>query len=313
MLFAVTLLGCAWTASQIFGQQPASPLPGAKPAVSGVHSAAGTSSIPSKPTPSTVKQTVPPVAPAAQPQELPAQADNMATQQPQIIVTSPVPQAQTWQWYQRVAWAASIVLAVLGYVGIMLALRTLKNIERTNQSSLEAARAALTIAESSQSQTRALIESERPWILVSVEPSLTKENTFRVLASNRGRRPGRITHLSDQIHIVADENDLPKDPGHGSAEAQFQEEPMVLLPGESLVIASFGRKDVAQICKTDDQLRQVAAWEATIFLFGRITYEDLTLAAQKQSYESDWCCRYIHGETKSALLLGGPQAYNRHV
>ena len=308
MLFAVTLVVCACTASQIVGQQPASPTPGAKPAVSGVHSAAVTSS-----TPSTAKQTVPPAAPVAQPQESSAQTDNVATQQPQIIVTSPAPQAQSWQWYERVAWAASIVLAVLGYVGIMLALRTLKNIERTNQSSLEAARAALAVAESSQSQTRALLESERPWILVSVEPSLTKENTFRVLASNRGRRPGRITHLSDQIHIVVDENDLPKDPGHGSVEAQVQEEPMVLLPGESLVIASFGRKDVAQICKTDDQLRQIAAWEATIFLFGRITYEDLTLASQRQSYESDWCCRYIHGETKSALLLGGPQAYNRHV
>lgn len=240
--------------------------------------------------------------------------ENVSSQQPQIIVTGPPPPTNTWQWHERVAWAASIVLAVLGYVGIMLALRALGAIKRSNEASLETARAALAATDAMLSQTKALLEFERPWILIHVEPSLTTDNSFKVMASNRGRRPARITHLADQVHVVPDEGELPTTPELDTVEAQEQEEPLILLPGESTAIARFNRKDVAQICKTEDQLRRVASWQEVIYLIGRITYRDISSAsASAASYQTDWCCRYIHGETKSALIVGGPQGYNRHI
>ncbi len=254
----------------------------------------------------------------AQPQtsvaEPPLAQDNVSTQQPQIIVTGPPPATNSWQLHERVAWAASIVLAVLGYVGIILALRALNAIKRSNEASLETARAAMGVADALLGQTKALLEFERPWILVHIDPSLTAENSFKVMASNRGRRPARITHLADQVHMVADESELPATLDYDSMDMQEQEEPVILLPGESIAIARFTRTDIAQICKTEEQMRRVATWQEIIYLFGRVTYCDVSpSSADVSPYLTDWCCRYIHGETKSALIVGGPQSYNRHI
>ncbi|MDE3162550.1 MAG: hypothetical protein KGL64_04765 [Acidobacteriota bacterium] len=263
---------------------------------------------------STHSTSVAPKQPQTTPEEPPVAQDTVASQQPQIIVTSPPPAANTWLWHERVAWAASIVLAVLGYVGILLALRTLGAIRRSNEASLETARAALTASESMLSQTKALLEFERPWILVHVEASLTAENSFMVTASNRGRRPARITQLIDQVNMVPADAELPPNPEFDATETPDQEEPTILLPGESTVIARFHRKDIAQICKTESQLQRVASWKEVIYLLGRVTYLDISPASADASpYQTDWCCRYIHGETKSALIIGGPQAYNRHL
>ena len=57
-------------------------------------------------------------------------AETPTSNQPQIIVNPPPAPVPEWGWREQVAWGATIVLAVLGYVGIMLALRTLKSIDR---------------------------------------------------------------------------------------------------------------------------------------------------------------------------------------
>ncbi len=308
--FPVSLLAIALTAGIAGAQQPTTAShPSTQPAAA-THPqpaavSAPTSVHPAQATPAQRQTSV---------AEPPLVQDNVSTQQPQIIVTGPPPATNSWQWHERVAWAASIVLAVLGYVGIILALRSLNAIKRSNEASLEAARAALGVADTLAGQTKALLEFERPWILVYVDPSLTAENSFKVMASNRGRRPARITHLADQVHVVPDESELPSTPEIESMEAQEQEEPVILLPGESTAIARFTRADVAQICKTEEQMRRVATWQEIIYLSGRITYCDVSPAsASAAPYQTDWCCRYIHGETKSALVVGGPRSYNSHI
>lgn len=60
----------------------------------------------------------------------PASEEPAPSNQPQIIVNPPAPPPVEWGWRQQLTWGATIVLAVLGYVGIMLALRTLKSIDK---------------------------------------------------------------------------------------------------------------------------------------------------------------------------------------
>ena len=74
--------------------------------------------------------------------------------QPQIIVNPPAIPQPEWAWHDRVAWGAGIVLAVLGYVGVLLALRTLKSIDRhleagfvTTKATMDSANAALALAQ----------------------------------------------------------------------------------------------------------------------------------------------------------------------
>ena len=234
-----------------------------------------------------------------------------AAQPPQIIVNPPAAPVPEWGWREQATWASGIVLAVLGYIGIMLGLRTLKRIERHLETTTTTAQAALESSSAALSLAQAIAHSERPWIVVTVEPFLTMESSFKVMAANRGRSPARIVNAIDQIRIARDEKQLPVEPEFDTPTGD-PPEPIVLLPGEATGIWAFNRDDLPAICKSVDGLRKVERWQETLFLYGRITYMHLGSASESESHETFWCCRYIHGEKNSALVMAGPPAYNRH-
>lgn len=253
-----------------------------------------------------------PAAPPAAAQQTPPADDTQTTAQPpQIIVNPPAAPTPEWTWREQAAWASGIVLAVLGYVGIMLALRTLKRIERHLEASTATAHAALESSGAALALAQAIANSERPWIVVTVEPFLTMESSFKVMAANRGRSPARIVGSIDQVRIVRDEKQLPIKPEFEKSAADAPE-PIVLLPGEATGIWAFNRDDLASICKNPESQRRVERWQETLFLYGRLTYLPLTATDESQAHETFWCCRYIHGEKSSALVMAGPPEYNRH-
>jgi hypothetical protein len=233
--------------------------------------------------------------------------------QPPIVVTSPEPQPVPWTWHDRVLWGAYLVLAILGYVGIMLALRALKRIERHMEVGAATAQAALDASDAALAQSQAIKEAERPWILISIEPFLTMENSFKVMATNKGKTPARIVGTVDLVGVAPDETHLPKVPVFESEEPGTLLEPVILLPGESLGIRRFSRVEVKQICKTREELERIELWEDKIFIFGRVSYRDMFEVPDKVLYQTDWCCRYIHGEKDSALVVSGPPKYNKHT
>ena len=65
---------------------------------------------------------------------------------PQIVVTAPPSQAAPWSWHDKVLWGADLVLVILGYAAVVLALKTLKNIQRQTEFGVSAAQAALQCA-----------------------------------------------------------------------------------------------------------------------------------------------------------------------
>jgi hypothetical protein len=234
-----------------------------------------------------------------------------ANQTPQIIVNPPAAPTPEWSWHDRVAWGAGIVLAALGYAGIMLALRTLKSIDRHLEAGVSTAHAAMESANAALALSQAIANSERPWIVVTVEPFLTMESSFKVMAANRGRSPARIISSIDQVRIVENETKLPKLPEFENADPTDESEPIVLLPGEATGIWAFNREDLGAICKNSEILKRVEHWQDTLFLYGRITYTELT-STDKQAHETYWCCRYIHGEKSSGLMMAGRPEYNKH-
>ncbi|MDR3739406.1 MAG: hypothetical protein P4L40_10340 [Terracidiphilus sp.] len=259
------------------------------------------------PSSTTAKPTTPAAAPAASEQD----NSQNASQPPQIIVNPPAAPTPEWGWREQATWASGIVLAVLAYVGIMLALRALKRIERHLETTATTAQAALDSSSAALSLAQAIAHSERPWIVVTVEPFLTMESSFKVMAANRGRSPARIITAISQVYVARDEKQLPVEPEFEPATGD-PPEPIVLLPGEATGIWAFNRDDLATICKSADALRKVERWQETLFLYGRITYMDLNAVDGAQSHETSWCCRYIHGEKNSALVMAGPPPYNRH-
>ena len=232
---------------------------------------------------------------------------------PQIIIANPAPAPSPWSLHERILWAANLVLVLVAYVGILLALSLLKKIERQTGYAETAALAAATSAQAALLNAQAIVNSERPWILISVKPSRSEENSFTVTATNRGRTPARIVATAERIQIAIDEASLPSTPEYGNEEPKPPRLPTILLPGESMDIKPFGRDEVKGICDSEDRFKRIEAWEEKIFIYGKLIYRDLIAPADSPAHETNWCCWYIHGRQNSGLILTGPVEYNSHT
>ena len=234
-------------------------------------------------------------------------------QQPRMIVTLPAPAPASWPWHDRILWAAYLVLVILGYAGIMLAVSTLKKIARQTASAEDAVSAAKDSARAALLIAQSIIDAERPWILIAVEPSRTVENSFSVMATNRGRTPATIIAAFDHIEIALDEIHLPATAEYGNEQQAAPAVPIILLPGESTAIKPFGRDDLKGVCASDETFRRIESWEEKLFICGKVTYRDLIAPPADQFHETTWCCWYIHGRQKSGLVIAGPPSYNLHT
>lgn len=230
-----------------------------------------------------------------------------------ITIATPAPAPAPWLWPERVTWIARIMLAILGYVGIMLALSTLRKIERQSHYAETAAQAAADSAQAALLHAQAIIRAERPWILITVEPSHSVDNGFTVKATNRGRGPARIVSTIDKITSAVDQTHLPDQPEFDELAPSVALSSVILLPGESTGIKSFSRDEVKSFCGSDEKLRRVEKWEELILLYGKVVYKDLMQVGEGVTHETAWCCWYIHGRQKSGMVMAGPPAYNMHT
>ena len=236
-----------------------------------------------------------------------------AQPQPKVVAVNPPPVTPPWTWHERIQWAAYVILAFVAYAGVMTAVMTMKKIERQTAAAEVAADAAQKSAEAALKNAQAVIDSERPWLLITVEPSLSVEDGFTVLATNRGKSPAQIAGTAERIRTAADESGLPKTPEYDNREPTPPMVPIILLPGESTGLKSFSRADARALCDSDEQFKRIENWEEKIYLYGKVIYRDLIATATEQMHQTDWCCWYIHGRQKSGMVIGGPATYNMHT
>jgi hypothetical protein len=235
-------------------------------------------------------------------------------QQPHITVANPpAPAPAPWSLHEQIAWAANLVLVLLGYVGILMAVSLLKKINRQTAYAETAADAAATSAQAALLSAQAVLHSERPWILITVEPSRSIENSFTVMATNRGRTPARIIETTDRNKIVIDEKRLPATPEYRHQDRSAPFTPIILLPGEFTAIKPFSRDDVKGLCDSEERFKRIETWEEKVFLYGKVIYRDLISPAESPAHETNWCCWYIHGRQNSGLVIAGPPEYNSHT
>jgi hypothetical protein len=226
---------------------------------------------------------------------------------------APAPAPATWGWREKITWAANLVLVILGYAGIMLALSLLKKIDRQMGFAETAAEAAAASSHAALMTAQAILNAERSWILISVEPSPSAENRFSVMATNRGRTPAMIIDTAERVRLAIDEEHLPSAPEYAEEKRAGPYTPIILLPGESAAIKPFCREDVRGLCDSEERYRRVETWEEKIYLYGRVIYRDLTAPADSVAHETNWCCWYIHGRQNSGLVITGPPEYNTHT
>lgn len=267
------------------------------------------------------RQTPPPSASSA---DVPQETANPAPKtdveggirdiQPQHIgVANPPATPPAWNLPERITWAAILVLIIYGYVAFWMAHSLLKKIDRQTKYAETAAEAAAASSHAALMTAQAILNAERSWILVSVEPSPSAENSFTIMATNRGRTPAKIIETMERTRIAIDEEHLPSTPEYTDEKRGAPYTPIILLPGESTAIKPFCRDDVRGLCDSEERYRRIETWEEKIFLYGKVLYRDLTSPIDSQAHETNWCCWYIHGRQNSGLVIAGPPEYNTHT
>ena len=266
------------------------------------------------------KQTLPASAPSTAAPVTSSPAQNLdsgsgagSESVPHITVANPPPTPLEWALHDKIAWAATVVLAIVGWGGILLALSLLKKIDRQTGYAETAAEAAAMSAQAALLNAKALIHSERPWVLMTVEPSRSAENSFSVMATNRGRTPARIIATMSGSKVTIDEKHLPRTPEYREQKTDAPSSPIILLPGESTPIKPFCRDDVRGLCDSEERFRRIETWEEKVFIYGKVTYRDLIAPEDSQEHETNWCCWYIHGRQNSGLVIAGSPEYNSHT
>jgi hypothetical protein len=308
-----TLLALLQSPQTAFGQS--SNIQGSKPAPQATTPAPASSS--TAPTaPASTATTPSATTPGASPN---CEGGNCDYQPAHITVATPAPAPAPWPVQDRIAWGANVLLALLGYAGIMLGIQTLKKIERQSRWSESAAEiasksaeAAAKSAEAALLHAQAIINAERPWVLITIVPSRSIENGFTVIATNRGRGPAQVIAASEETRIAVDETHLSPTPEFNAQDSETPFVSIILLPGEFMNLKSFCRDDVKALCGSDESFRRIENWEERIFLYGKVTYRDLAAPTDRPPHVTGWCCRYIHGRQKSGLVMAGSHDYNVH-
>jgi hypothetical protein len=177
----------------------------------------------------------------------------------------------------------------------------------------KAAKAGSESAKAALLNAQAVINAERPWILIRGQAFEVKD-VSSVVATNCGRTPAKITTISlDSWKIVPSNTDLPLRPIYQTPTSLPT--PIVLLPEGTTYVYTLSELDVRRICHTDLQWNRVQSGEDMLYVFGVIYYEDLLNSPTRASHETRWCCRYLPGtpSPSNRLVLSGSPGYNDYT
>jgi hypothetical protein len=117
-----------------------------------------------------------------------------------IIVTNPAPVSELWSWHDKVAWGAGLILLVVAAV-------TLRWFIIQTNATKDAAEAALL-------NVKALIISERPWIVVvrKKKPALSPDKCI-IVGINKGNTPAEVCGIYASVVTQEDVSEVePPDP-----------------------------------------------------------------------------------------------------
>src|ERR1039458_9853095 len=153
-------------------------------------------------------------------------------------------------------------LVVVGGIASFLAWSTLKTIKDQASSGRDAANAALLNAQ-------AVINSERPWISISVESP--EPNKFVYKATNVGRTPANITVIWSTPLAITRGQKLQLVDDFDKTECLFTYPPRLLPPAESCVI---GRCNIEQFRPAPSDsleawLARIANGTAFVYFYGK--------------------------------------------
>jgi hypothetical protein len=212
-------------------------------------------------------------------------------------------------------------LTIVGIVGTIVALSTLGAIKKQaeimgeHRTSLEQlATAASDNAKAALLNAEALINAERPWIMVQIKKHAPENNaskaTFQFIAFNFGKTPARIVYCDEpQTECLTNpDNELTIPPNYRSG-VLFRER--FLAPRDNFAIGTLNPSaaNIEMDMATAARNRNVSVEAMRLVAYGKIEYRD---GVSPCLHKTSFC--YMHtGEDDfigGELILCGPREYN---
>lgn len=206
------------------------------------------------------------------------------------------------------ALVANWPMIVVGAVGIWAALRTLGVIHRQTDIMQTQTKATEIAANAAQSSAQAVINSERPWIDVRVQPHPTIVGNYIFRAANTGRTPAVFRSGQAAYIFRSSPSSLPVPPLYDDYPFPIPNNSF-LVHGEEFEI--YPHPGVSPESIIESRLKQgtLKADDVLIF-YGRIIYDDV-FEIDKPGYiphETRWC--YACLENGRRFVRVGPDGYN---
>jgi hypothetical protein len=166
-----------------------------------------------------------------------------------------------------------------------IATATLAVLEQQSESMRFQAGALKDSADAGLLHAKALINTERPWIMVSAERSEMCADWFEVSVKNVGRTPAILLGCSQNFAFGGHTGSIPRDPQY--AEMFEYDPPLIMLPD-----------DKHQICLITEVMlyRAIDAHKADggsgldfVYPYGYVAYRDVLDSPTAMRHETRWC------------------------
>ena len=192
----------------------------------------------------------------------------------------------------------SIGLFLAGVAGIFVALSTLKVLSRQARSMRRQTRVL-------RLNAQALINSERPWVVVTVHRYKDEAKQFRFDATNQGRTPAKIVSWEVGHDFISDPMQLPIPPVYKPAVRPRS----LLVYGQSFPVFGIEPEWGA---RNQGVAGEVFDSSKVLCVYGRVGYFDLVGKTDKPVFrETRWC--YVYAIKEKRFVQGGPDEYHRHT
>jgi hypothetical protein len=172
---------------------------------------------------------------------------------------------------------------------------------------------AQTSANAALLNAKAVINAERPWLLVQTKPLIGPMGGFNVFARNKGRTPAMITAVHMGCVAVESINALPTPAPYGSANLMKDR---IIIPGQRINVIWF---DGRSLRHTLGDKYPASSWDGKVCVFGKIVYRDLANPSLHEVHETRWIGLYQppSGDEGDSIFplegIGIPEEYDRYT
>ncbi|MGD0617992.1 MAG: hypothetical protein ABSB67_10075 [Bryobacteraceae bacterium] len=186
-------------------------------------------------------------------------------------------------WYDTLSLIFTGLLVLVGFL-------TFGVVAWQSWETREAAQAGRAGAEAALLNAQAVINSERPWIVVSVESP--KPNEFHFWATNVGRTPAKVTAIYSRPAVITREQKLELYDGWDKEGGSFAYPPCLLPPTARCLAFKCKIEEYRGLYSAEEWMQRFEKNFSLVYSYGTIIYFDTLGVEPAIRHETEWL--YLH-------------------